>query len=141
MSKEETVKRYEKDGFTIVWRPGRCIHSEICVKTLPKVYRPGEKPWIQPSSATIPELRAQIDRCPSGALAYEQSGAGEKETRHARTEVRVVPGGPLMITGPLQLQGTDGTMETLEGKTALCRCGGSGRKPFCDGSHKKISFE
>ena len=44
----DIVKDYAKGDLTIQWKPAKCIHSEICVKTLPEVYKPSEKPWIQP---------------------------------------------------------------------------------------------
>ncbi|MDR0988954.1 MAG: (4Fe-4S)-binding protein [Prevotellaceae bacterium] len=70
----EMKKEYAVENLTIVWQPRLCIHSGICVHTLPCVYRVGEKPWIQPEHATVEELMQQIDRCPSGALSYRLSG-------------------------------------------------------------------
>lgn len=64
-------KVYTKDNLRIIWRPDLCQHAGICVRTLPKVYRPQDKPWINPEHAAVEELMAQIDRCPSGALSYE----------------------------------------------------------------------
>ncbi len=63
-------KEYSTKEITIVWKPGKCIHSGICVKTLPEVYDPNAKPWIQPENATTEALVKQIDQCPSGALSY-----------------------------------------------------------------------
>ncbi len=68
MESKEIVKYYEKDGFRVNWKPAKCIHSEICVKTLPQVYLPDKKPWIRPEAASVQELKDQINRCPSGAL-------------------------------------------------------------------------
>lgn len=141
MGVKNHVKRYDKDGFTIVWEPSKCIHSEICVKTLPKVYRPGEKPWIQPGSAGVSELRAQIDRCPSGALSYEEPKMKSNLNTETMTVIQVVKGGPLIVKSDCKLEGADGGVETREGNTAFCRCGASSNKPFCDGSHRKVEFE
>jgi Uncharacterized conserved protein len=69
MSKE-TVKNYSNGEITIVWKPDKCIHSGICVKTLPQVYNPQAKPWISIENATTEQLIAQLDNCPSGALSY-----------------------------------------------------------------------
>ena len=141
MAGGEIVKRYEKDGFTIVWKPAKCIHSEICVKTLPKVYRPDEKPWIQPDKASVEELKAQIDKCPSAALTYEYKGAKTEEAPTGSMEMQVIKGGPLMVKGNIVLDGADGTIQTLDGNSAFCRCGASTKKPFCDGSHRTVTFE
>lgn len=141
MASADIVKHYEKEGFTIVWKPAKCIHSEVCVKTLPQVYRPGEKPWIRPESAGTDELRAQIDRCPSGALTYKESESNPKQNTIAMTEIQVIKGGPLIVKNDLKLQGADGNEEIREGRTSFCRCGASSKKPFCDGSHRKVDFE
>jgi uncharacterized Fe-S cluster protein YjdI len=45
------VKEYQKGDFTIVWKADKCIHSAECVKRLPEVYNPENKPWIQPENA------------------------------------------------------------------------------------------
>lgn len=66
----EIIKTYSNGELTIVWQPGKCIHSGICVRTLPKVYNPKAKPWITIENATTDELKAQIANCPSGALSY-----------------------------------------------------------------------
>ena len=39
-------KEFSNGEITIVWEPSKCQHSGICVKTLPEVYKPKEKPWI-----------------------------------------------------------------------------------------------
>ncbi|HET7872203.1 MAG TPA: CDGSH iron-sulfur domain-containing protein [Terriglobales bacterium] len=54
--------------------------------------------------------------------------------------------GPYIVTGDLSelsLTDADGNKYDLSGKTsvALCRCGGSVNKPFCDGQHSKIGFQ
>jgi len=50
--------------------------------------------------------------------------------------------GPNLVRGPLKLADASGK-ETLVDKpwVALCRCGQSGNKPLCDGSHVKIVFK
>lgn len=73
MMEKNIIKKYRNKELTILWEPKKCIHSGVCVKTLPGVYDPKAKPWIKPENATIQELRDQIDLCPSGALSYEIS--------------------------------------------------------------------
>ncbi len=49
--------------------------------------------------------------------------------------------GPLLVRGPVSLRDANGDDISVERKTiALCRCGRSSRKPFCDGSHKLARF-
>ncbi len=65
-------KEYSNGEVTIVWQPGLCQHSGICVKTLPKVYHPNERPWITPENASSKEIIAQVAMCPSGALSIKE---------------------------------------------------------------------
>lgn len=63
-------KEYSNGELTIIWQPELCIHSGICVNSLPRVYNPKERPWVKIENATTDELIAQIDNCPSRALSY-----------------------------------------------------------------------
>lgn len=143
MGEKEIIRKYSNGALTIVWKPRKCIHSEICAKTLPQVYRPREKPWIQADQASKEELIAQIDKCPSAALTYELENESEqkKEIMSEETKVEVMPNGPLLVHGQLEVTGTDGQKEAKKRTTAFCRCGASGNKPYCDGEHNKIGFE
>ena len=67
---KEIIKEYTNGELTIVWKPKSCIHSAVCVKTLPKVYNPNSKPWLSIENASTEELKEQIAMCPSGALSY-----------------------------------------------------------------------
>ena len=60
-------------------------------------------------------------------------------------EIKVRENGPYRVTGPVRLIDADGNEYDLEphtknGNIALCRCGGSSTKPFCDGTHSKRGF-
>jgi len=58
-------------------------------------------------------------------------------------EVIITPyrDGPLLVRGPFKLQDQDGNVIDVGRKTvALCRCGKSRMRPFCDGTHKVIRF-
>lgn len=49
--------------------------------------------------------------------------------------------GPNMVSGNLQIIAGSGRKVTTTRKVFLCRCGHSGNKPFCDGSHAKVGFK
>lgn len=50
--------------------------------------------------------------------------------------------GPYLVPGQATYVDADGQEKTTEGTMiALCRCGGSEGKPFCDGTHRKIEFK
>jgi CDGSH-type Zn-finger protein len=60
------------------------------------------------------------------------------------TKITIRPNGPLLVTCPIDLVDGDGNAVPLpEGKAmvALCRCGASTTKPFCDGTHGKVGFD
>jgi CDGSH iron-sulfur domain-containing protein 3 len=59
-------------------------------------------------------------------------------------EIKVRENGPYKVTGRITLIDADGNEFELpdDGKpVALCRCGGSTTKPFCDGTHSKVGFD
>jgi CDGSH-type Zn-finger protein len=61
-------------------------------------------------------------------------------------KIKVRTNGPYLVDAsqcPVELVDADGNKYDLTGKQnfALCRCGGSVNKPFCDGSHSKIGFQ
>jgi CDGSH-type Zn-finger protein len=61
-----------------------------------------------------------------------------------RVEIKVRDNGPYKITGPVRLIDPDGNeipYEDPERPLALCRCGQSQRKPFCDATHKRSGFD
>lgn len=56
---------------------------------------------------------------------------------HGRAEVVVCPNGPLLVRGDVDLVDTSGApIERTRATVAICRCGASAIKPWCDGSHK-----
>ena len=67
---ENKVIKYSNGEINVVWQPALCRHSGICVKMLPNVYHPKEKPWVKVENASTAHLKEQIGKCPSGALAY-----------------------------------------------------------------------
>lgn len=138
---KEIVKEYTNGELTVVWKPAKCIHAAECVKALPKVYNPDEKPWIKAKNATTEELKAQIKKCPSGALSYYIKGKKTEESAALETVVEVLENGPLLVYGTLKVKDKDGHETTKNKTTAFCRCGASGNKPYCDGSHVKVEFK
>ena len=55
--------------------------------------------------------------------------------------IEIVRNGPLIVNGPVELKDADGKSYPAKERMALCRCGGSTTKPFCDGTHSKIGFQ
>ena len=133
-------KEYSNGEITVVWKPSLCIHAGECVRTLPNVYKPKEKPWIQIENATTEELKNQVKKCPSGPLTYYMNGEENQEAETLDTKVEVLENGPLLVYGTLKVTDADGNEEVKNKTTAFCRCGQSQNKPYCDGAHVKADF-
>ena len=56
------------------------------------------------------------------------------------TTIKIAENGPLIVQGEFNLIDAQGNEVPVK-KAALCRCGGSTIKPFCDGTHSKIGFQ
>jgi len=139
---KEIKKEYTNGELTIVWKPKICIHATVCVKTLPNVYHPHAKPWITIEDATTNELKAQIIKCPSGALSYYMmNDKKEQKAETIETKIEVIENGPLLVYGTLKVVDKKGNSKTKNEITAFCRCGHSNNKPYCDGVHVKINFK
>lgn len=159
MTHEPTVKQhvqrdYTADEIVVHWNSARCIHSENCLNALPAVFDVRRRPWIRVDAANADEIATAIDTCPSRALTYTRldgvdegpngvsGGTEAAPSTPAETTVVIAlkPDGPLVVEGPVQIELARGEKLEVTDKTALCRCGGSGTKPFCDGSHKRNGF-
>ncbi len=134
------TKEYTNGEVTIVWEPETCMHSGICVKGLPDVFKPKEKPWIKMDAASTEALIKQVKSCPSGALGFYMNAAKDQSAEQLETKVEVMENGPLLVYGTLKVTHKDGTKETKNKTTAFCRCGMSHNKPYCDGTHVKEAF-
>ena len=133
------TKKYVNGDLTIIWKPDVCIHSAICFKGLPGVFDPRVRPWVSPMGAGKEEIIDQIKKCPSGALSFEINSEikNTMENQEEITRITVANKGPYLIKGKYVFVDSDGKEEIKEGNIALCRCGASTNKPFCDGKHKQ----
>lgn len=139
----DITKTYTNGEITVVWKPSVCIHSTVCFKGLGDVFDPKARPWVNMEGAKTEHITAQIDKCPSGALSYYRNDAleGEAKTVQAESIVEVMPNGPLLVYGNLNVKDSTGNTVQKNKVTAFCRCGASGNKPYCDGTHTKIGFQ
>jgi len=132
------IHTYAGKGAIVTWDASRCIHAAECVRRVPQSFDPLAKPWIVPDNASVDALADAVNACPSGALAMRcADGTSAMATFPANT-CDVTPNGPYYLRGTLALkQGEEVAGET---RMALCRCGGSRNKPFCDNTHKTNGF-
>lgn len=142
------TRTYTNGEVTITWKPDVCIHSTLCWKGLIEVFNPRERPWIKMDGASTEKIVEQVRKCPSGALSYEMNTAAAEQKNNGitgeaahMTRVEVSPEGPYLIKTECVIVHANGTEETKTGTVALCRCGASASKPYCDGSHRRIGFK
>ena len=77
-----------------------------------------------------------------GEPAPDSSGAGREVNMEQRTTISTYENGPFLVTGgDFRVVDAGGGEFAVEKETiALCRCGASTKKPFCDGTHSKVGF-
>ena len=131
---------YTGMAITIHDNRGLCAHAGICTDRLAAVWRLGEEPWIDPDGASAEAIVEVIQACPSGALGYSIGGEESNSPDRGPT-IAVSKDGPYHVTGGVELVGAAGSESASRARFALCRCGASKNKPFCDGSHWDVGFK
>ncbi len=137
------IRSYESADLIVDFDAKRCIHAEECVHGLPGVFDATRRPWIDPNQASSGDLIKVIEKCPTGALHYRWQSEGltdgKTEIGAEENKMRIDPNGPLYVAGRFRITLPDG--DTIdETRAALCRCGLSKSKPFCDNSHIEGEF-
>jgi uncharacterized Fe-S cluster protein YjdI/CDGSH-type Zn-finger protein len=139
--KQPGVERiYRNAQIAVSWEPKLCIHAGNCFRGLPDVFKPQSRPWVLVDGAAADEIADVVMTCPTGALHFERLDDGRQEPQPEETTIDVRFNGPLYIRGHLQITGSGGRLIREDTRVALCRCGHSKNKPFCDGSHRQVGF-
>ena len=131
---------YANEAIEVHWEPKLCIHTKNCVRGLGEVFDPAARPWIDVDAADPDAIAATVRTCPTGALHFRRLDGGEQEVGSDDMTVEPRPNGPLFLRGRIRIVDSDGNLLRADTRVALCRCGASGNKPFCDGSHRRVGF-
>jgi uncharacterized Fe-S cluster protein YjdI/CDGSH-type Zn-finger protein len=134
------VREYRDGRIVIKWEPAFCIHTGRCFTGLPDVFDPGRRPWVDISAAAADDIARVVRACPTGALHYERLDGADQEHALEIPTVIEVENGPLYVHGAVKIVDENGEVVREDTRVALCRCGGSANKPFCDGTHRAIKF-
>jgi CDGSH-type Zn-finger protein len=92
-------------------------------------------------------LEEEVACCPSGRLTLKDTETGESKERKYDPEISVTldppaeVAGPLWVKGRIEIESSSGEALEKRNRVTLCRCGKSGNKPFCDGSHHDVNFQ
>ncbi len=140
-SAKTELEYYRGRDLTIVYDPYLCMGAGYCGE-LEAVFGTEDAPRFEPDTAPAEVIIATIKKCPSGALSYLIHD--ELCTHYYGTPRLVVEqDGPLHCQGAITLiddQDSDQLLPKGDHFT-LCRCGGSRKKPLCDGSHVSRGFK
>lgn len=131
---------FETDAIEVTWSQRRCIHAAECVRRLPRVFQPGEQPWIKLDRGEADAVAKVVELCPTGALQYVRRDGGANEIPAAQNLVRVTANGPTYLRGDIEVIAPDGSVLLKDTRVALCRCGVSANKPLCDNAHRTTGF-
>jgi CDGSH-type Zn-finger protein len=137
---EDKRENYKGKKITIHDNRGICAHAGRCTDGLASVFRLNEEPWIHPDGASVEEIIATIQKCPSGALSYSVEDV-EHRDRDSEPTIFVAPNGPYLVSGGPDLVDTPRAEGASKEHFTMCRCGGSKNKPYCDGTHWYNEFK
>jgi CDGSH-type Zn-finger protein len=125
------------DGIVITDDITLCTQAGYCGDRFRKV-------WDMLEDSDDPEIRARIRRmvelCPSGRIAHAAGIGAEEVEPVLEPGIGVIRDGPYWVRGGIQVESSDGEEYEVRNRVTLCRCGHSGNKPFCDGTHKVVGF-
>lgn len=133
------IKEYRGEAVNVSWNKKLCIHVGECVRSDDDLFELGRRPWCDPDLVADDDAIDVVERCPSGALFYERAD-GESEQPDDVNTVIVSNNGPLYVRGELEFENREVPVSGVTYRAALCRCGKSANKPFCDNSHEKDGF-
>lgn len=126
------TREYATDRITVEWHAARCIHSANCVRSLPQVFDPKRRPWVDVEAADADAIAQAVLRCPTGALHFVRHDGGAQETPDVPTSLTPIRNGPLYVRGNLEIRALDGHVIRTGTRASLCRCGLARQIPFCD---------
>ena len=145
---------YTNGEITVYWKHSKCIHATTCYRELIEVFNPRKRPWVNMEGSSNDEIIRVVNLCPTDALTYKWNSELAKDIVGSEVdnpgilhqdeikaaEVRVMKDGPLIVKGDFKIVGSDGSELRQMKMASFCRCGNSKNMPFCDGTHRKVSF-
>lgn len=129
------------DGAGVVVRDDRslCVHAGFCTNKVTNVWKVARGAGAGDIVART-AMVAAIEHCPSGALTMRLTQDGPDLEPPLAAQIAVMDDGPLLVTGRIAITRSDGSTDQVRNRVALCRCGASANKPYCDGSHASVGF-
>lgn len=135
------VPVYEGKNITVYYEDSLCMSASECNRAEGGLFMGGRNPWCTPDCMSADAVAEIVRRCPSGALTYKRKDGGPDESPEPRNTAVVSNNGPLYLRGDLKIGGAGPGMAGTKCRAALCRCGRSAVKPFCDDGHEEPLFD
>jgi CDGSH-type Zn-finger protein/uncharacterized Fe-S cluster protein YjdI len=132
---KKQVFLYPGKQIDVEWDGRLCIHIGECGYSKGDLFVAGRDPWCQPDLSSPAEVKEIVERCPSGALVYRDKHGQITEVATSENTLAVIYQGPYYLKGDLEIEQSPDDMPGTKFRAALCRCGLSKNKPFCDNSH------
>lgn len=138
---DKKVHDFPGEKTDVHWDSRLCIHVGECGRANNDLFVGGRQPWCKPDEVSADEVADVVSRCPTGALTFTRKDGGAQEAANSENVVSVMYNGPLYLRGELDIDGAESDMNGVRFRAALCRCGQSKNKPFCDNSHEDAGFK
>lgn len=114
-----------------------CQHAGFCAKHRDNVWKMVGR---TADEAVREEMIGMIHRCPSGALTHRPERDAANEEPDYPVRIAVLNNSSYWVTGSVPIELKDAEPLETRPRVTLCRCGESGTKPLCDGTHEKVGF-
>jgi CDGSH-type Zn-finger protein len=135
----DRLDSYEGNGITVRDNRGTCCHFGNCTDHLPQVFHHTGDPFVTAGGADADDIERIVRQCPSGALGFARGG-NVYQGEQREPEIYVANNASYYVRGGIDLDGEMMNQGANREHYALCRCGHSKNKPFCDGTHWWIKF-
>ena len=140
MGDSSKIFKFEGQKLEASWDGRLCIHVGECTRAKGELFVSGREPWGKPDVGEPDQVAEVVRRCPTGSLAYLRKDGGAEEAPDPVNRVFISNNGPIYLRGELNIDGASDDMPGVRFRAALCRCGDSKAKPFCDNTHEEAAF-
>ncbi|MDR1775800.1 MAG: CDGSH iron-sulfur domain-containing protein [Actinomycetes bacterium] len=133
---------YSGEGIDLLDNERFCVHAGFCDR--------GKNAWEYTADSADADSRAtaleEAALCPSGRLVmFLKESCSENEIAYPPSIALIEDpvynvSGPIWVRGGIPIYGADGVLYEKRNRVALCRCGKSANKPYCDGTHYDVGF-
>ena len=136
----DRLDKYEGKEITVLDNRGTCCHFGNCTDHLPSAFHEDGDTFVKPDGDTPEKIIDIVRACPSGALGFIYKGTAYTGDER-EPEIYVAENASYYVRGGIELEGEAMDQGANREHYALCRCGQSKNKPFCDGTHWWIKFQ